>query len=188
MVFFYSLGISFNTKHEAISCREQLIQKQFILSNNINLQTTTYVSKTIYSNYSDGAKEQYVIQLFIEGLGIPKTNIKLFEHQNFNELNQLIYNYIQSELNHFNYAFFEFEGADHLCLEDVVVTIKKEGIGEVQNGDPNASYCSGIDANKFKSKRYLDGIIISESTLPKHHPNFNLFKEFKLGYYWLPLH
>jgi hypothetical protein len=82
--------------------------------------------------------------------------------------------------------FFEFEGGGQFIDEDIVTELNTYRIGEVQKGDPNAASLAGYDANAFRSKRFLDGLIISNELFQKLD-NTTGFKKFNDSYMWLPI-
>jgi hypothetical protein len=84
----------------------------------------------------------------------------------------------------FNYAFYEFEGADCFLDEDVVEQINKFGIGTTEK-DKNASFMGFFNVDYYLPKRHLDGLILSERMFSNIEDK-NSFEEFKNKYMWLP--
>ena len=184
MAYTYSLGVIFNRKVQADEFKTEFEKQQFKLKDSTDIQIAIFLNETVYSN-SDF--QHYAISCFVNELKYPHGDSKFFELKNFYRIRDLIYDFLINYKGDFIYAYYELEGADRILTEDTKTEIKTYGIGKTENGDKNASYCSENKPEYYSSKRILDGLIIAESEYPNIENDFPEFKEFKKGYYWLPI-
>ena len=182
MGFFYSLGINFDDLESAQTCKSKMI------SYKIQLSDLSIVDKTIsiYKSKLTGGKIQYQVQIFPDGLQYVTGNKKLASPAFFYEIRSRLYEFLLSSVFYYNYAFFEFEGADYFLDVDIAAYLNIHGIGKIKEGDDNAASIAQYVATDFTSKRFLDGLVLS-NILYKELENKSDFQKFNDNYMWLPV-
>ena len=181
---FYSLGISFNNIENAENCKSQFEKYNFVLSDNTEMLFRIFILKC---DYLINGKNQYVCGIFPLGLEIPNLNQKLLKGKYFYEIRNLLYDFIRNLNLDFNFAFYEFEGADFVQDNNPIDEISIYGYGEIVSGEPVGYFLGLYNPKDFLQKRYLDGLIISNKIWNKDILNINEFETFKEGYLWLKL-
>jgi hypothetical protein len=181
MGWFYTLGINFNDRELAEVCNQKIMNFEIKLSDNTIVEIATY----IYEEKLIDGISRYQSQILPKGLEYGLGNRKLLSKPYFYEIRNKIYSFLIELDIEFNYAFYEFEGADTFLDENIIEYLNEVGIGEVKK-DINASSMLSFDDDYYLPKRYFDGLIISEKlfNLLENKSNFEVFKE---KYMWLPL-
>lgn len=181
MGYFYTLGINFNNRDLAEDCNRQIKNFEIKLSDNTIVEISTY----IYEEKLIDGEIHFQSQIYPKGLEYSLGNRNLLSKPNFYEIRKKFYAFLM-ELNiEFNYAFYEFEGADYFLDENIIQEINKYGIGEVKK-DTNAASMLNFDVEYYLPKRYFDGLILSEKLFNLLENNSN-FVKFKNKYMWLPI-
>lgn len=190
MGYFYSLAISFDSINDAEECLVEFKKANLLLS---DFTVVDCASSIVESCYSDNKLKQYICNIRPKGMGDAETNKKLFERPYFYEIRDHIYQFLFQLQLPYNYALWEAEATDRILTDDLETDLRRDGIGghyglgKDEVGDPNASYFSGFGSNYYEDKRYLDGVVISESKFPRIRVECPGFEEFKSGYNWLPV-
>ena len=181
MGYFYSLGVNFDNRDLAEDCNQKIKSFEIKLSDNTIVEVETY----IYEEKLTNGKTRYQSQIFPKGLECGKGSIKLFSKPYFYEIRKKLYSFLNQLDLEFNYAFYEFEGADYFLDEDVVQEINEFGIGEIKQ-DTNAAFMLNFDVEYYLPKRQFDGLVLSEKLYNLLEDKSN-FVEFKSKYMWLAL-
>ena len=180
MGYFYSLGVNFNERELAEKCNQKVKNFEIKLTDDSIVEVNTYV----YEEKLIDGKFRYQSQIFPEGMQCSTGNRKLLSKPYFYEIRNKLYSFLYELDMEFNYAFYEFAGADCFLDEDVVEQINKFGIGTTEK-DKNASFMGFFNVDYYLPKRHLDGLILSERMFSNIEDK-NSFEEFKNKYMWLP--
>ncbi len=181
MGYYYTLGINFNKRDLAEKCNQKVMNFEVKLSDNSIVEMKTYVYEEIFDN----GEIRYQSHINPKGLEYGLGHRKLFSKPYFYEIRKKLYSFLIELDLEFNYAFYEFEGADFFLNENIVDYINEFGIGEVKE-DSNASYMLNFDLEYYLPKRQLDGLVLSEKLFNLLENKSN-FVQFKNEYMWLPL-
>ena len=184
MAYSYSLGVIFNTEIQAKDFKTEFERQKFQLKDLTDIGISISLNNTVYDN-SD--YQHFAVSCFVQGLSYPSGDSQLFEIENFYRIRDSMYDFLVNYNGDFNYALYELEGADKILTGEIKSELKTYGIGKIESGDKNASYCSENEPQYYYSKRLSDGLIVSESVYPKVQTDFPEFTEFKKGYCWLPI-
>lgn len=184
MGLFYSLGVTFDSIEEAKNCKIEFEKRKIFLSDNTEINFQISVLKC---GYLLNKKEQFTCGIFPIGLEIPNANLKLFKGKYFYEIRNGIYTFLQDLKLSFNFAFYEFEGADFVQCDNPIIEILQYGFGEIYSGEPNGSFLGLYNSSDFLPKKYLDGLIISDRICDKKFKNSKELNTFKEGYLWIKL-
>lgn len=182
MGVFYSLGITFDTIENAENCKLEFEKFDFSLSDNTKIDFRIFVTKC---DYLLKEKEQFTCGIFPLGLELPNTNLKLLKGKYFYEIRTALYTFLQDLKISFNLAFYEFEGSDFLQDNNPINEILEYGYGAIESGEPNGYFLGLYNSSDFLPKRYLDGLVISETIYKSHFTDFKEFISFKENYLWL---
>lgn len=177
------MGINFATGHEAFECQKALEDFQIILSDFTIVQCRVhlYISEILNS------LSPYQIDIYPEGMQYVTGNVKLATKPFFYEIRSHLYSTILNLEYNFTSAFFEFEGSDFIKDTDIAQDINLYGIGKTQEGDRQAASLFNFEPTYYDSKRFCDGLIISEEIYNSIITDRDHFSVFKPGYFWLPL-
>lgn len=182
MGFFYTMGINFDNEQAAEICKKQIDDLKIILSDGTQVEKFVQMCK----DELPSGKISYNIDVYPKGLQYMVGDEKLASKPFFYEIRTILYTFIRNMNLVFNYAFFEFEGADQFMNQDIIVELNKYGIGPVNiEGDPNASTLSCFPVDYYCSKRYLDGLIIKDEIYNQLTIDKSAFSVFRENYYWL---
>lgn len=181
----YSFGITFSDKRDAELCYNDFRNEKNVLSSEKNVNLSSHIYE--HADNKILQEKLYVLCVSINGLGNVGLNTSLFEQSNFYTIRDFFYKYLKGIKFDFEFAHFELEAADYLMCaadmtEDIGWLLKNES-----DGDENAAKVSGIDKSNFLSKKYIDGIVVSEKNYKKLSNYLSEFQIFKPNYYWLPV-
>ena len=177
MGWYWSMGISFEEKILAEKCQERLFKlklsdkREVKLDSHVTLQTDYYYTP------------HFVLEIFPEQMTIDGDR-KNLEYPYFIEIKSQLLRFIKELDLKLEIAFFEFEGADRITHENIIKEINENGIGEIIENDINHLFS---DSKDYKPKRYLDGLILSIEQYNLILNKIPEFKNFKDGYFWLPI-
>jgi len=181
---FYTFGITFSRLDYAEQCK--LLFQDF----QINLDDNTEVKSNIYINNCDyklDELQQYICSIFPVGLGTNHINLKYFEAKNFFHIRNCLYNFLNGLNLPFNFAFFEFEGADFLQDFNPIEELQNADLNEIGDGKLAAYFQGQYNEKDFLPKRFLDGLVISSFVYNNFNLNIKEFRTYKKDYLWLPL-
>lgn len=181
---FYSLGITFDNIENAENCKFEFEKYKFFLSDNTEMSFRIFVLKC---DYLLNGKEQFTCGIFPIGLEIPNPNLKLLKGKYFYEIRTALYNFLKDLKFSFNFAFYEFEGADFVQDNNPITEILEHGYGKIESGEPSGYFLGLYNSLDFLQKRYLDGLVISNAICEKDLTDLKEFENFKDGYLWLQL-
>lgn len=181
----YSFGITFNDKEFAELCCNNFRNQKIVLSPEKNVSLGSHVYE--HADNKILQEKLYVSSVSIDGLGNVGLDMSLFEQSNFYTIRNFFYESLKEIKFDFEFAHFELEAADYLMCavdmtDDIGWLIKNE-----YEGDENAAKISGTDKSNFLSKKYIDGIVVSEKNYKKLSNYSSEFQDFKPDYYWLPV-
>lgn len=184
MGYFYTMGIHFYEEQAAQNCKEQIEYLKIRLSDSTQVEKYVHILKDTLPS----GRNCYIVDIYLKGLQYMVGDKKLASKPFFYEIRSVLYNYLTSLDLAYNYAFFEFEGAERFLDEDILATLNKYGIDEVRaEGDPNAATLADNPAEYYYPKRYLDGLVISADIYNLLTIDKSAFEVFKEEYYWLPI-
>lgn len=181
---FYSLGITFDNIENAENCKSEFEKYKYYLSDNTEVGFRIFITKC---DYLLNEKEQFTCGIFPLGLELPNANLKLLEGKYFYEIRTSIYTFVKDLKLSFNFAFYEFEGADFVQDNNPIFEILESGYGKIESGEPNGYFLGLYDSSDFLPKRYLDGLVISNTICDRNLTDLKEFENFKEGYLWLKL-
>ena len=178
---FYSFGITFSTSKEADNCKSLFENYDFSLSDSTIINSRLFVNQC---DYSLNNNEQFICSIFPEGLELPGANPKLLQAKYFYEIRNMFYQFLLNLNLKFNIAFFEFEGADFIQDNNPLLIIQDYDDYYVSINE----YFTGLYKDEdFIQKKYLGGLVISESLDNKNNLNIDAFENFKIGYKWISI-
>ncbi len=183
MGYFYSLGVNFDDLETLDSFKKEIEKSYILLSNSLKVSLTFQTAENKIPNNSNS----FQLIIFPEGLQYMCGDKNFAGRPYFYEIRSKLYEFLINYEHTFNHAFFEFEGADFLIDNNIGNYINTYGIGDIQSGDKNAASLCDFEALYYDSKRFLDGLIISESIFSSLTTDKSYFEKFKKGYYWLPV-
>jgi hypothetical protein len=181
---FYTFGITFSNLEYAERCKLQFQDFEIKLNDSSEVKSNIYINNC---DYKIEETQQYICAIFPTGLGTNEINLKFFEAKNFYHIRDCFYKFL-FELNlPFNFAFFEFEGADFLQDFNPIEELQNADLSEIGNGELVGYFQGQYNPEEFLPKRFLDGLVISSSVYTISNLKIEELQPFKNGYLWLSL-
>lgn len=179
MGFYYTMGVNFDFQEDAQKFKTEIEDLPLVLTDGTTVKLHTEI------RHCDFNENIFNVSIYPAGLQYAVGDQKKCSPVFFYEIRTQLYSFLKNAQPAFSCAFFEFEGADFL-LDFEIDQIIEDGIGKMKTGDPNAASLGGYEPTDFYSKRFFDGLVLSNAMF-KTLNDISGFEKFNDYYMWLPI-